>query len=53
MFASFILTNINFSNILFLIRPQQRNKEHRKLLDSIQRGDEILTSGGIVGMYQD
>ena len=33
-----------------LIRPQQKKqKEHRKLLDSIQRGDEILTSGGIVG----
>ena len=33
-----------------LIRPQQKKqKAHRKLLDSIQRGDEILTSGGIVG----
>ena len=33
-----------------LIRPQQkRQKEHKLLLDAIQRGDEILTSGGIVG----
>ena len=33
-----------------LIRPQQKKqKEHRLLLDAIKRGDEILTSGGIVG----
>jgi preprotein translocase subunit YajC len=33
-----------------LIRPQQKKqKEHRKLLDSINRGDEIITGGGIVG----
>ena len=32
-----------------LIRPQQKKqKEHKILLDSIKKGDEILTSGGIV-----
>ncbi len=33
-----------------LIRPQQkRAKEHRKLVDALGKGDEVLTNGGIVG----
>ena len=33
-----------------LIRPQQRRqKEHEDLLKSIQRGDRVVTSGGIHG----
>lgn len=33
-----------------LIRPQQRKvKEHRTLIDSLKRGDQVLTSGGILG----
>jgi len=33
-----------------LIRPQQRKvKEHRALVDSLKRGDQVLTSGGIFG----
>ena len=33
-----------------LIRPQQkRQKEHKILLESIKRNDEIMTSGGILG----
>lgn len=33
-----------------LIRPQQkRAKEHRKLVESLGKGDEVLTNGGIVG----
>ena len=33
-----------------LIRPQQkRAKEHKAMLESIQRGDEVVTSGGILG----
>jgi len=33
-----------------LIRPQQRQqKEHRKMLEQIQRGDQIVTSGGMHG----
>ena len=51
MLASFIpLILIFFIFYFFLIRPQQKKqKEHKKLLESIKRGDEILTSGGIVG----
>ena len=52
MFASFYPININFLIFYFLlIRPQQKKqkKEHRKLLENIIRGDEIMTSGGILG----
>ena len=34
----------------FIIRPQRRQRdEHQKLLDSLQKGDRIVTSGGIIG----
>ena len=34
----------------FLIRPQQnRVKEHKKMVEGLKRGDEIITSGGIIG----
>ena len=51
MLASFIpLILIFFIFYFLLIRPQQKKqKEHKKLLESIKRGDEILTSGGIGG----
>ncbi len=33
-----------------LIRPQQkRMKEHRAMLQSLRRGDRIVTGGGIIG----
>lgn len=33
-----------------LIRPQsKRAKEHRKMLIALQRGDEVVTNGGVVG----
>ena len=33
-----------------LIRPQQkRAKETRAMLDALQKGDEVITAGGIVG----
>lgn len=33
-----------------LIRPQQkRTKQHRDFLDALQKGDEVVTSGGIHG----
>jgi len=35
---------------IMLIRPQRRQQEkHRQLLASLQRGDRIVTSGGIIG----
>jgi len=34
----------------FIIRPQRRQRDaHDKLLASLQKGDRIVTSGGIVG----
>jgi len=34
----------------FLIRPQmKRQKEHKKLLESLQKGDEVQTEGGLMG----
>ena len=34
----------------FLIRPQQKRvKEHKAMVESLKRGDEIITSGGIIG----
>ncbi|HEX9948894.1 MAG TPA: preprotein translocase subunit YajC, partial [Thermodesulfobacteriota bacterium] len=33
-----------------LIRPQQkRQKEHRQLLESLKKGDKVVTTGGIQG----
>lgn len=33
-----------------LIRPQrQQQKKHRELMASLQKGDQVVTSGGIVG----
>ncbi len=37
-----------------LIRPQQkRQKEHQKFLESLKRGDEVITNGGIYGRVVD
>ncbi|MEX9889225.1 preprotein translocase subunit YajC [Providencia rettgeri] len=33
-----------------ILRPQQkRAKEHRKLMESITKGDEVLITGGLIG----
>ena len=37
----------------FLIRPQQKKvKEHKLMVASLKRGDEVVTSGGIVGKIE-
>ncbi len=37
-----------------LIRPQQkRAKEHRKMIDNVAKGDEVVTGGGLVGKVVD
>ena len=34
----------------FLIRPQQKKaKEHKRMIENLKRGDQIVTSGGIIG----
>ena len=35
----------------FLIRPQQKRvKDHKFMVESLKRGDEVITSGGIIGI---
>ena len=37
----------------FLIRPQQKKvKEHKLMVENLQRGDQVVTSGGIVGTIE-
>jgi len=37
----------------FLIRPQQKKvKEHKLMVVALKRGDEVITSGGIVGKIE-
>lgn len=38
----------------FLIRPQQKKqKEHQKLLEALGKGDEVVTSGGMLGRIKE
>ena len=35
----------------FLIRPQQKRvKDHKAMVAALKRGDELITSGGIIGI---
>ena len=37
----------------FLIRPQQKKvKEHKLMVQSLKRGDKIVTTGGIIGTVE-
>ena len=37
----------------FLIRPQQKKvKEHKLMVAALKRGDEVVTSGGIIGKIE-
>ena len=37
----------------FLIRPQQKKvKEHKVMVAALKRGDEVITSGGIIGKVE-
>ena len=53
-FAQFIpLILIFVIFYFFLIRPQQKKvKEHKQMVTSLKRGDEVITSGGIVGKIE-
>ena len=49
---SSIIMMVLFAVVFYflLIRPQsKRQKEHKGMLESIQKGDEVVTSGGILG----
>ena len=37
----------------FLIRPQQKRvKDHKAMVEGLKRGDEVITSGGIIGTVE-
>ncbi len=37
----------------FLIRPQQKKaKEHKNMVENIKRGDQVITSGGVIGTVE-
>ena len=58
-FAQFIpLILIFIIFYFFLIRPQQKRvREHKEMVKNLKRGDEVITSGGIIGkvdrVYED
>ena len=53
-FAQFIpLILIFVIFYFFLIRPQQkRANDHKAMVAALKRGDEVVTSGGIVGRVE-
>lgn len=50
-FATFIPLILIFVIMYFLmIRPQQKKaKLHKQMVESLRRGDQVLTQGGIIG----
>ena len=53
-FAQFIpLILIFVIFYFFLIRPQQKKiKDHKAMVAALKRGDEVITSGGIIGKIE-
>jgi len=53
-FAQFIpLILIFVIFYFFLIRPQQKKvKDHKLMVAALKRGDEVVTSGGIIGKIE-
>ena len=50
-FSSFVPLILIFAIMYFLmIRPQQKKaKQHKVMIDSLRRGDQVVTSGGVLG----
>ena len=53
-FAQFIpLILIFVIFYFFLIRPQQKKvKDHKQMVTALKRGDEVITSGGLIGKIE-
>ena len=51
----FIMIGIFFAIMYFMIiRPQtKRAKEHKALVDSLGKGDEVVVTGGLLGKIRD
>lgn len=54
-FMSFLPLIVIFAVFYFmLIRPQmKRSKEHKQLIAQLNKGDEIITNGGLLGRITD
>jgi preprotein translocase subunit YajC len=52
--SSIIMMVVIFAIFYFImIRPQQQKmKEHKKMLDAVKKGDEVVTAGGIYGTIE-
>ncbi len=52
--SSLIMMVVIFAIFYFiLIRPQQKKmKDHKKMVDDLKKGDEIITAGGIYGIVE-
>ncbi|MCU7932006.1 MAG: preprotein translocase subunit YajC [Candidatus Thiodiazotropha sp. (ex Codakia rugifera)] len=51
-----LLPLVIFGAVLYflMIRPQvKRQKEHKKMVDALAKGDEIVTTGGMAGKISD
>ncbi|MEW8259575.1 MAG: preprotein translocase subunit YajC, partial [Candidatus Thiodiazotropha taylori] len=51
-----LLPLVIFGAVLYflMIRPQiKRQKEHKKLVDGLSKGDEVVTAGGVAGKISD
>ena len=50
-FSSFVPLILIFAIMYFLmIRQQQKKaKQHKAMIDSLRRGDQVVTSGGVLG----
>ena len=50
-FSSFVPLILIFAIMYFLmIRPQQKKaKQHKAMIDSLRRGDQVVTSGRVLG----
>jgi len=50
-FGQFLPIIVMFIALYFLmIRPQmKRQKEHKAMIEAVSRGDEVVTSGGMLG----
>ncbi|NIM26617.1 MAG: preprotein translocase subunit YajC [Gammaproteobacteria bacterium] len=50
-YADILFLVLLFAVFYFLlIRPQQKKaKEHKKMVEAVQKGDEVITNGGIAG----
>ncbi|MCC5792192.1 MAG: preprotein translocase subunit YajC [Legionellaceae bacterium] len=54
MYPMFMIAVIFVLFYFMLIRPQnKRQKEHQKMVSELKKGDEVITSGGILAKVTD